>query len=184
QGKPIARRKKAAAESLRRSEHFLGLTMTRPAKAALFSAIVPGAGQVYNRKYWKVPVFGGAIGGLVAADVYYQRLFREFKQATLARGDNDPATQDRGKHSATMSDQSVDFYLNRFRTRRDQFFGYTLMAYGLGILDAIVDAHLRDFDVDDNLAWRCSPNLIQMNSVTAPGLSVVIDLPSYSLSKR
>lgn len=169
------------ATPVRRTTKLFGHSMTVPAKAAYLSAMLPGMGQVYNKKYWKLPLVYGAIGGTAYGLVYYQQLYREFTTAKRVRWDDNPKTKDEGKHSAPLSDSSVLFYQSRFRTQRDSFIGYTALAYGFGILDALVDAHLRDFDMDDNLAWRCSPTLLHLPTTIVPGVAVVINLPSHSL---
>ncbi|UOR05927.1 DUF5683 domain-containing protein [Hymenobacter aerilatus] len=171
-------RQGTAADSARKTEILFGRRVTRPTKAAFFSAILPGAGQVYNKKYWKLPLVYTVLGSAVAGQVHYQQLYREFKDAKQIRKDNDPLTIDKGKRTASLSNNSIEFYLNRFRPRRDVLISGVAAAYGLVILDALVDAHLRDFNVDDNLTWRCSPTFICQNTVIAPGMAVVITLPT------
>ena len=161
-------------DSLRRTAKLFGHRMTVPAKATYLSLMFPGLGQIYNKRYWKLPLGYGAVGGTVYGLVYSQRLYREFKTANLFRNDGNPATQDKGQRSAPLSDSSVDFYLSSFRTQRDQFIGYTAVAYSLNILDALVDAHLRDFDVTDDLSIRLHPTLLPILATINPGVAVSV----------
>ncbi|MFC7668033.1 DUF5683 domain-containing protein [Hymenobacter humi] len=73
---PEARKSKAAADSAKRTEHMFrafgyeGIRLTRPGKAALLSALMPGAGQIYNRRWWKLPLVYGGLGGVVGGEIF------------------------------------------------------------------------------------------------------------------
>ena len=60
---------------------YQGIRLTRPGKAALLAALLPGAGQVYNHSYWKLPLVYAAVGGTIAGEVFYQKGYREFADA-------------------------------------------------------------------------------------------------------
>jgi len=179
------KRAKAAADSAKRTERLLGLRLTRPAKAALLAVVLPGAGQVYNRRWWKLPLVYGALGGVIAGEVFYQRRFGEYSDAVnllvnpnRAPGDTigslNLGPRARQERSVEALQSGIVFY----RGYRDVFYLYIGLAYGLQVLDALVDAHLREFDVSDDLALNWEPALLpipgQTARPTAPGLSFTL----------
>lgn len=172
-------------DSLRRTERLLGFRMSRPGKAAILAAVLPGAGQIYNRKYWKLPLVYAALGGTIYGEIYYFGLYREFRDGFRARQAGEPDTGPRSGLFTTDAGQQRAFYL--FRTRRDVFFAYIGVAYGLQVLDAVVDAHLHGFDVSDNLTLRYDPVLLPTLGGLAPGAALTFTLrpkPAQALPRR
>ncbi|WP_133257111.1 DUF5683 domain-containing protein [Hymenobacter edaphi] len=169
------------ADSLRRNQRLLGMRVTRPQKAVLLAAMLPGAGQVYNHKYWKLPLVYGALGGTVAAEVFYWQRYREFKRGVDARrnrqnGLTGPESVDTGTRSGVYTQDAAgdaqQFNALRFyRSNRDVFFAYIGLAYGAQILDALVDAHLYDFDVSDNLSLNVQPYALPVPGSPSFGLA-------------
>ncbi|MGY2131763.1 DUF5683 domain-containing protein [Hymenobacter sp. HD11105] len=172
----------AVADTTRRTERLFGLHLTRPAKAAMLSAMVPGAGQIYNRKYWKLPLVYGALGTALTVEFYYQDLFREFRLGYAARTDGDPATIDTGPRSSLIElDANVQRGVIIFRRKRDLWIAYSAVAYAIGVVDALVDAHLRDFDVSDDLSLRVEPTLLYMPTAQpTAGVALSLNLKSTS----
>ncbi|MFM9055421.1 MAG: DUF5683 domain-containing protein [Bacteroidota bacterium] len=126
-------------------------------KATVLSAIIPGAGQVYNRKAWKVPIIYAGFAGLGYLFRQNQKNYIEYEDALLARYDNDPSTTD--PYVDIYTDDNLRTLSDFYRRNRDlSFMGITLL-YVLNIIDAHVDAHLFRFNMDDNLAIVCSPEL-------------------------
>ena len=126
-----------------------------PTKATIFSAVLPGAGQVYNRKYWKVPI---VLGGLGVAYYFVDRNTSEYtryKDAYIAITDNDPNTVDEfnGRYSAG----AVLDVANTYRKWRDLSWICTGAVYVLNIMDAAVDAHFVRFDVGEDLSMAITP---------------------------
>ncbi|WP_157547486.1 DUF5683 domain-containing protein [Hymenobacter sp. DG25A] len=151
------------SDSTRRTERLLGWSVTRPKKAAILSAVLPGAGQIYNRKYWKLPLVYGAIGGAIIGEMHAQRLYKEYARGYEARMDGNPRTIDQGEHSGKeLSDANVHTTLSSLRTSRDQWIGGIALAYTLNIVDALVDAHLYDFDVSNDLSLHWQPSVLQL----------------------
>ena len=179
-----AKRSKAAADSAKRTERMFrafgyeGIRLTRPGKAALLAAVLPGAGQIYNRRWWKLPLVYGALGGVVYGEIFYQTRYREFADASndVKSGkkklfDKNLGPQASLQRSVAALDNGVIFY----RGYRDIFYLYIGLAYGLQIVDALVDAHLKDFDVSDDLSLHWQPTLLAvpgqaMALPTAPGV--------------
>ena len=189
---PQARRQKAAADSARRTEHLFrafgypGIRLTRPGKATLLAALLPGAGQIYNHSYWKLPLVYGALGGVIYGEYFYQTRYRQFADAYnhITDADINPATGtvykigDAGLGAQASKVPSVDGLNNGiifYRGYRDIFYLYIGLAYGLQIVDALVDAHLKDFDVSDDLSLHWQPTMLavpgQASALpTAPGV--------------
>ncbi|KAA9338218.1 hypothetical protein F0P96_05060 [Hymenobacter busanensis] len=165
----VATSSKAVADSLRRTERLFGLRMTRPTKAAVLAMVLPGAGQVYNHKYWKLPLVYGALGLTVYGEVFYYGRYLEFKKGYEIRQRRvllkDPTLLDTGPNSGqytntTEGDATQQRVFYAYRNRRDVFFAYIGLAYGLQIVDALVDGHLHDFDISEDLSLNCRPHLM------------------------
>ena len=137
-----------------------------PLKATLMSTALPGLGQVYNGKWWKVPIIYGAFGGLIYSSVFNDAKCRTYKNAYLLRIDDDPATTDEfeGRYSDANLRELVDFY----QRNRDLSLIFTGVIYALNIIDATVDAHLKDFDVSDDLTLKVRPTMQQIGPGVMP----------------
>ncbi|MBG8555348.1 DUF5683 domain-containing protein [Hymenobacter guriensis] len=168
---------KAVKDSSRRTEKFLGWHVTRPKKAALLSAMLPGAGQIYNRKYWKLPLVYGALGFTIGTELVYQKYYKEYSIGLEARkrGNPDPGPNSSKETSA----DNVRVKLDRFRRGRDIWIAYSAVAYTLNIVDALVDAHLRDFDISDDLSLQWQPDVLRVPTAPyTPGVAVSLTLKS------
>ncbi len=121
--------------------------------ATIMSAIVPGLGQVYNRKYWKVPI---VYGGLLTAG-YFLKInrdaYRELKVAYIATVDADSTTLSK----INLNESGLKTYMDFYRTRMEICYIAFGMLYVLNIVDATVDAHLFTFDVSDDLSLKIMP---------------------------
>jgi len=188
-------RQETAADSARKTEILFGRRVTRPTKAA-FYAIIPGGGQFYNKKYWKVPLAVGLIGGVVAMEVYSQTQFHRYVEqkqyledigATGSTRITD-AQLEASPHKDLLNGTTL-YGATRsviiFRRYRDQFLAYSAIAYGLTVLDALVDAHLKDFDISDDLSLNIEPTMLRTPMVAAaPGMSLTFSLTSTRSSSR
>jgi hypothetical protein len=137
-----------------------------PSKAAFYSAVLPGLGQIYNRRYWKVPIVFAAIGTGVYAYVYNDTEYDRFRSAFKRRkaGFTDDEFYDINNSgivpgSPDLSDQALQDAQERFQRDRDLALLITIGLYALNIIDANVDAHLKQFNVDDDLALHIRPYL-------------------------
>ncbi|TGE22390.1 hypothetical protein E5K00_19310 [Hymenobacter aquaticus] len=165
----------AVTQASRRTEKLFGFTMTRPKKAGILAAILPGAGQIYNRKYWKLPLVYGAIGGTLYGEIFYQKLYKEYRTAYYDfRAGRLPS----GPNAAQIRDSAYAYRgLTAYRTQRDAFIAYAALAYTLTILDAVVDAHLKDFDISDDLGLHWQPSLLWVpTAALTPGLTFTLTL--------
>lgn len=127
----------------------------RPSKAAFFSAVLPGLGQAYNKKYWKVPIVIGAITGGVLVYDFNNKQYNRYRDAFKRRlaGFTDDEFFGTGT-TPVISDDGLIRAQRQFRRNRDLSMLITVGIYVLNIIDANVDAHLLQFNVDENLAMR------------------------------
>jgi hypothetical protein len=125
-----------------------------PTKAILFSAVVPGLGQVYNKKYWKVPIIYAGLGALIYSIDFNSKKYRTFKDAYITRTDSDTLTTD---DYPRYTDDNLRSLFEYYRRNRDLSYILTGVVYALNILDAYVDAELFYFDVSDDLSLNPSP---------------------------
>ncbi len=134
---------------------------TSPRKAALYSAILPGLGQFYNRKYWKIPIiYAGALTAIYAFN-FNNTEYQRFREAYILRRNGD-----------LTSNSLYQFYpdINQLSNARDFYRYYRdfsvilgLMLYGLQMADAAVDAHLMSFSVKDDLTLTIAPKMHYMH---------------------
>ena len=132
-------------------------------KATTLSIICPGAGQIYNKSYWKVPIVIGGMASMVYVIDWNNRGFQRFKKAYALRADFDAnpgnypdgVSHDefKGRYSATYLKNLRDAY----RRNRDLSIILTAAVYAFQAIDAHVDAHLKDFDVSDDLTVDLQP---------------------------
>jgi len=122
-----------------------------PRKATILSAVLPGLGQVYNKKYWKIPVIYVGIGAFSYLAYTNQAEFVRYKNAYIIRkaGGTDEFF---GLHNEQALINSMDLY----RKQRDLCLIGTILFYALQIVDANVDAHLFNFDISDDLSINIS----------------------------
>ncbi|MDR2962694.1 MAG: DUF5683 domain-containing protein [Bacteroidales bacterium] len=151
----------------------LGIDSARhsPTRAIVYSAILPGLGQAYNRDYWKIPIIYAGFGGLGYGLYYYQGKYTTFRDAYNANRDNTTGTINIGGIEYSLSNVRAgrDFY----RRYRDMCIIGTSAWYLLNILEAYVYANLFDFDVSDNLSLHISPALMSTAQARIqPGLNL------------
>jgi hypothetical protein len=127
-----------------------------PKKAAIMSAFLPGLGQAYNKKYWKIPIVYGGLGALGYFIRFNAVEYSFYRKAYLAKIDDDPATIDEFPFASA---DGLLQRLNQHRRTRDMLIAGAVLVYALNIIDASVDAHLFEFDVSDDLSLRIEPFL-------------------------
>jgi hypothetical protein len=136
-----------------------------PAKAAIMSAVMPGLGQIYNGKYWKVPIVYAAVGISVYYFLKYQNGYSRWRRAYIDYNDKDPNTnywQTVYNFTPTTDiGSTVTRAKDRFRTWRDWAIVAVVASYMLNIVDANVDAHLMDFSLDDNISLNIQPCFLE-----------------------
>jgi len=147
-----------------------------PRLATIRSAIIPGWGQAYNRKYWKIPFIYAALGTTAGIFIYNLKTYNQFKtayrQSVIDSGlVNDPAIDP----SLRIYSQA-DLLANRniFRQNIDYSVLFFIIFWGLNIVDATVDAHLKTFDVSDDISFELKPGYSEMANTN--GLSLVMKI--------
>ena len=146
-----------------------------PNKAALFSTIIPGLGQAYNKKYWKMPIIYTAIGTSLYFGISNQRNFKKYKTAYTNRLDDDPNTID--EFDGRLTDAGLEANIDFHQRNRDLAFIVAGLFYVLNIVDAAVDAHLFNFPKNDNLSFNLQPSIeLTHNNQISKGFKLVINL--------
>lgn len=131
-----------------------------PAKATIRSAIIPGWGQAYNKKYWKIPIVYGALGTTAAVFFYNLKTYKALKQAYIYISDNDPSNDSLiDSRFKVLSPESIRSYRNSFRQNVDYSVLVFLIFWALNVVDATVDAHLKGFDVSNDITLKIKPSL-------------------------
>lgn len=131
-----------------------------PRTATIRSALVPGLGQIYNKKYWKLPIVYGALG--FAGYQFFDNL-KWYKRCQYAFDVRNNAAATQAEIDAIYPDiqvldvQRVAYYRNQFRQNLDYSAFWFIIMWGLNVMDAAVDGHLQAFDVSDDLTLKIQP---------------------------
>lgn len=143
-------------------------------KAALRSAILPGLGQAYNKKYWKIPIVYGVIAIPVSLYTYNRKWYNLTRTAYTIRSNKDSANFDKiTPELIPLSNEALRLYRNEFRKNMDFSILGILLAWGLNIVDATVDGHLRGFDISDEVSLKLMPKLSNGNQSGQMGMSAI-----------
>ncbi|MDN5203259.1 DUF5683 domain-containing protein [Fulvivirgaceae bacterium BMA10] len=142
-----------------------------PGKASLYSALLPGLGQAYNKKYWKIPlIYTGAVF-LISSINNFNDEHSFYFDALIAVVDGNPDTENPTTFNESQIRRRVEF----FRRNRDFFVILTGVWYALNIIDAHVDAHLKEFDISDELSLNLRPGMIP-NDFNVPNFGLTVQL--------
>jgi Family of unknown function (DUF5683) len=143
-----------------------------PDVAYMRSLIIPGWGQAYNRAYWKIPIVYVGLAGAGYWIYYNNQLYRKFQSAYYFEVDSDTTTSkiDVAADLASVPTEALRSQRNQYRTTRDQGIMIFALAYSLQIIEAYVNAHLKYFDVSDNMAIHVQPTYIP--SIAANSMSL------------
>ena len=161
--------------------NFESSEVTKVNRATTLSTIFPGAGQVYNKSYWRVPIVVGGIATTIYTIDWNNRGYQRFKTAYSLVIDydknpqkypNGPSDEFQGAYSATFLKNLKDSY----RRNRDLCIILTAGVYLLNILDAHVDSHLQDFDISDDLSMNLEPYFGYTSIGTQPVYGVNMSL--------
>ena len=124
--------------------------------------VIPGAGQIYNRKYWKLPIIYGGFVGCAYAMRWNNMMYRDYSQAYLDIMDDDPTTESYNQFlhlGNKITAENMERWKEIFRKRKDRYrrwrdmsFFCMLGVYALSVIDAYVDASLSEFDISPDLS--------------------------------
>lgn len=128
-------------------------------KKALLLSVIPGMGQAYNKKYWKIPIVYAAIGGLIFVVDLNNRQYNRLQTAYLATVDDDETTISEFENTPLDNATTLRTLRDGYdKNRQLSWFGLVAV-YLLGGIDAFVDGHLLDFDVSDDLSLKVKPDV-------------------------
>lgn len=153
-----------------------------PKKAAIMSACLPGLGQIYNKKYWKLPIIYAGAATVTYFAIMNSDSMKVYRDAYIFRTDGD---------SATNTSPYLDYYetssllqiKNIYRRNLELTVIVAAAIYALNIIDATVDAYLFDFNIDDNLSMKVSPVMFSYAGNYSPGVSLCFNI-GYFKSKH
>ena len=161
-----------------------------PIRAMWLALVIPGAGQFYNRKYWKLPIVYGGFLGCVYALTWNGQMLRDYSQAYLDITDSDPNTKSYEKMLPPRYsiEGKEERFKGIFKSKKDTFRRYrdlSLFAFGgvylLSVIDAYVDAELSTFDISRDLSLQIQPTFIETERIdihhrmTTPGIQCVLN---------
>lgn len=163
---------RASSDTVSRKKHS-------PRKAAIRSAILPGWGQAYNRKYWKMPIVYGALGTTAYVFNFNLTEYRRVGEAysILVTGDTarfKEVDADLLPFLTQNASGALRTYRNEYRKNIDYSVLVFLLFWGLNVVDATVDAHLKGFDVSEDLSLKIKPGFNLASNTT--GISLVFDI--------
>ncbi|MBO8458748.1 MAG: hypothetical protein IAA73_00210 [Bacteroidetes bacterium] len=161
-----------------------------PIKAVWMGAIIPGYGQIYNRKYWKLPIVYGGFLGCAYAISWNGTMYSDYKKAYRDIIDNDPTTNSfmdilpegytiESLGGMSQYTKTLQTKQNTYRRYRDLSIVITVALYAITLVDAYVDAQLFDFDISPDLTMHVTPALLEygtQNQNRAFALQLTIDL--------
>jgi hypothetical protein len=144
-----------------------------PQRALWLALVLPGAGQIFNRKFWKLPIIYGGFMGCIYALTWNNMMYKDYSQAYLDIMDNDPTTASYnkflhlGRQIDMNNEQQVKRYQELFKSRKDKYrrwrdmsFFVMLGVYAISVIDAYVDAELSVFDISKDLSLKVEPTVI------------------------
>lgn len=141
-----------------------------PKRAMWLALVIPGGGQIYNRKYWKLPIVYGGFVGCAYAMRWNNQMYKDYSQAYMDLMDDDPKTESYNQFlhlGAVIDENNISRYEKLFKNRKDKYrrwrdlsFFALVGVYALSVVDAYVDASLSEFDLSDDLSLRVEPAII------------------------
>ncbi|MEJ7609988.1 MAG: DUF5683 domain-containing protein [Ferruginibacter sp.] len=149
----------------------------KPGIAIRRSAILPGWGQYTNKKYWKIPIVYGALG--TTGYFFFRNLgqYKDAKNALVLATDGDPANDTQIKepyYTVRFQPDRIRSFRNQVRQNVDYSVLFFIIFWGLNVADAAVDAHLKTFDVSDDLSLKIKPGYSPMAKTN--GISIVLNI--------
>ena len=178
-----------AADTLAKPRRDWSTWRPDPKRAMWLAIVLPGAGQIYNRKYWKLPIIYGGFVGCIYAMRWNNMMYNDYSRAFLDISDNNPATQSYnqflhlGNRIDPNNENNETRYKSLFKKRKDYYRRYRDLSffiligvYALSVIDAYVDASLSDFDISKDLSLKVSPTVISNRTDRNPIKSSAIGL--------
>ena len=167
----------AQKDSINNKSNTIDLRYYNPRKAIIHSLIIPGWGQITNKKIWKVPIVYTALGTTTYLFFRNMRQFRESREAYRLAVDGDPTNDYLIKQpyfSVKDQPERIRVFRNQVRQNIDYCVLFFIAFWGLNVADAAVDAHLKTFDVSENLSVRIHAGYSEMAHTNGIGLLIPI----------
>lgn len=141
------------------------LFVPSPDKAMWYGLIFPGLGQIYNRRYWKLPIVYGGFVGLAYGISWHDKYYRQYRQYYRDITDTNPNTKSYEElynkyGSSAVTESQIKDYMDNLRRYRDLYIIGTVAFYAITVLDAFVDASLANFDISPDLSMRLSATML------------------------
>jgi hypothetical protein len=147
-----------------------------PKKATIFSAVLPGAGQVYNKKYWKAPIIYAIGGGLGYLAYTNFKKYDGYRDIIIKRTATPEGVEFDDIYKDIYSTDNLLVIQNGFRTNFEYASVGLFLIYVLQIVDATVDAHLFYFDISDDLSLNVKPSIWTSRQQTYSGINLTLNL--------
>lgn len=148
-----------------------------PKIAIVRSAIIPGWGQATNKKYWKIPLVYGALGTTTYLFFRNVKQYKDSKQAYILATDNDPSNDNQIKqpyYTVRSQPERIKAFRNAVRQNADYCVLFFILFWGINVADAAVDAHLKTFDVSDDLSLQLKAGYSPLAGTN--GISLVLQI--------
>ena len=156
----------------------MSLWQPDPKRALWLALVIPGGGQIYNRKYWKLPIVYGGFVGCIYAMIWNNMMYKDYSQAYLDIMDDDPGTASYNKFlhlGRQITPANEERYKQIFKSRKDKYrrwrdlsFFCMIGIYAVSVIDAYVDAELSSFDISKDLSLKVRPTVINNKSSVNP----------------
>lgn len=156
------------------------LFVPSPDKAMWYGLIFPGLGQIYNRRYWKLPIVYGGFVGLAYGISWHDKYYRQYRQYYRDITDTNPNTKSYEElynkyGSSAVTESQIKDYMDNLRRYRDLYIIGTVAFYAITVLDAFVDASLANFDISPDLSMRVSATMLpNYDKSVSPAMKVNI----------
>ena len=144
-----------------------------PRKALLLSLIIPGGGQFYNKRYWKVPIVYAAVGGMIYLVDQNTKDYKFVRDEYIKRVDGDPETVDFFEQY-NWTDADIKNLRDQYNKNKELAYIGLVAVHLLSAVEAFVDAHLRDFEINEDLGLRLEPSI--ENSLQGPVMGFGVSL--------
>ena len=139
-------------------------------RAGLYSALMPGLGQIYNRQYWKAPIVWAVLGTPLYFAIQKNKEYRRYRSAYVSRLAN--GTNSTDEFQGILSDVAIKTNQDAAKQNADMMVIYTVIGFAGQILEAISGAHLRNFDISKDLSMQVSPIVTPINTM---GIGLVVN---------
>jgi len=149
--------------------------LNRPKKAGYLSAVLPGLGQAYNNRYWKIPIIYGAFGTIGYFIGWNNNKYQQYRNAYLLKK-SFPIDELDDPLAIEISEDNLKRGLDYYRRNRDLLMIVLVGVYLIQVLDAHIDAHLMEFDVSEDLIFRIEPGIETQSLWTSQQYGVKLTL--------